>query len=394
MNRTKLLTATILTLACAAATFAIDYGLELSNKGGIQNRGTFDWSTDHKETLWFTLPFDTSNTNSLALEGSAYAAKKPGSTGFTFYADLDLLRISLVPVSQKGLRLSADLGRINTSDVTGFVLGQKIDGLEFHSSLPFGNIDFMAGYTGLLNARKGFNLMTKDDALDYDTSSVYSLGASRAVGKFSFQIPQFIGSTDVVLEGVGQYDLRNIVRSSYMQLLNTAYGTVSFNGPLLNNLYYSLSGTYQTGTLKEAKESSENALLASFRLDMFPVDGNHLFAQFVYTPKRSSFFSDFLPITYQSAGSMYPYGYGNLMKASAGWYFNPAKSVNFDIGGNVFFNSSEVKAGAGLYNSTEVSGGATFKLTNDLRFRLDSLFYFPNSAAMEYQGGVKMILEL
>jgi hypothetical protein len=103
-----------------------------------------------------------------------------------------------------------------------------------------------------------------------------------------------------------------------MQLVDTAYGTVSFNGPLLNNLYYSLSGSYQAGVLKEAFDSSENSLLASFRLDMFPFDGKHLFAQFVYTPQRNSYFTDFLPVTYQTAGTLFSNGYGNLMKASAG----------------------------------------------------------------------------
>ncbi len=146
--------------------------------------------------------------------------------------------------------------------------------------------------------------------------------------------------------------------------------------------------------LKEAFDSSENSLLASFRLDMFPFDGNHLFAQFVYTPQRNSYFTDFLPVTYQTAGTLFSNGYGNLMKASAGWYINPANFLNLDFGGNVFFNSTESKAGAGLYNSTEVSGGATLKISNDFRFRLDSIFFFPNSAAMEYQAAVKAILEL
>jgi len=395
MKIKTLLSAAVLSMLCASLASAFDFGFEFSNKAGFEKKTATDWYSDHKETLWMTIPFDAENANSLAIEGSVYASKPAQDTKFRLYANLDLFRISLVPVSLPDFKLSLDIGRIATADITGFVLSQKIDGIEFHGTFGFGNIDLMAGYTGLLNAREGVTLMTTDDTLDYATEAIYALGAKRAVGKITFQFPQLVGTSDLVIEGVGQYDLRRYFNPAYSQVVDSMYGTVSLNGPIVDSVYYQLSGTWQSGNLNQSSVSySENAILASLRVDAFPMDGNHLFAQFVYTPPASDFFSDFLPVSFYKAGTLYEQGYGNLMKASAGWLFTPASFLNLDLGGNVFFNSKETVGGSGLYNSTEITGGATLRMTSDLRFRIDSAFLFPLSQAMQYQAAVKAILEL
>jgi hypothetical protein len=390
-----LLAAAVLSALCVSLATAFDFGFELSNKVGFEKTTGTDWYTDHKETLWLTVPFDADNANSLAIEGSAYASKPAQSANFRLYANLDLFRVTLVPVSLPNFKLSLDLGRIATADITGFVLSQKIDGIEFHGTFAFGNVDLMAGYTGLLNAREGVTLMSDDDIADYATESIYALGAKRAVGKLTLQFPQLIGTSDLVIEGIGQYDMRRYASPAYAQTVDTLYGTLSLNGPLFDSVFYQLSGTWQSGVLNESSLSySENALLASLRVDAFPVAGNHLFAQFVYTPPRGDFFSDFLPVSFYKAGTLFEQGYGNLMKASAGWFFTPASFLNIDLGGNVFFNSKETTAGSGFYNGTELTGGATLRLTSDLRFRIDSAFLFSLSQAMQYQAAVKAILEL
>ena len=395
MKIKTLLAAVAVSALCASLATAFDFGFELSNKAGFENTSAPDWYTDHKETLWITVPFDAKNENSLAIEGSVYASKPAQGTKYRFYADLDLFRISLVPVSLPDFKLSLDMGRIATADITGFVLSQKIDGIEFHGTFAFGNIDLMAGYTGLLNAREGVTLMTTDDTDDYATESFYAFGAKRAVGKLTLQFPQLVGTSDLVIEGVGQYDMRRFVNPAYSQVVDTLYGTVSLNGPIVDSIFYQLSGTWQSGVLNQASVSySENAILASLRVDAFPMEGNHLFAQFIYTPPQSDLFSDFLPVSFYKAGTLYEQGYGNLMKASAGWFFTPASFLNLDLGGNVFFNSKETSVGSGLYNGTEITGGATLRLTSDLRFRIDSAFLFSLSQAMQYQAAVKAILEL
>ena len=330
----------LLLLSLTSFAFAFDTGFELSNSGGWKNTGQADWFTDHKATLWFSVPLNNTGTNSLSVEGSAYASK-PAKDNFKFFADLDLFRLSFVPVAANGIKISMDAGRIPVSDVTGFILNQSVDGTDIHGSFKFGNINLMAGYTGLLNARKGGALMSTDDYTDAATSAIYKTGSSRAVGKFTLQLPQLVGSSDFILEATGQYDVRRNLKSDRDELVDSAYGTISLSGPVVQILYYSLSGTYQTGKMTEkveANSGSINSLLGSLRFDLFPITGNQFNAQCTYSPGEIGIFSvaGFMPISFQSAGTLFNEGNRNLIKASVGWNCNPMKQFNFDVGGKAF----------------------------------------------------------
>ena len=375
---------------------AIDSGAELTNTGGLRYAEEASWYTDHKSTLWITVPLGSGTASSLALEGSAYASKPADETSFKFFADIDLLRLSLVPVSRPQLRLSLDAGRFPAADITGLVLNQSVDGAEFHTSLPFGNFDFLAAYTGFLNIRKSGSLMTADDYADAGAAMdrAYAFGPARAVGKLTFQAPQAIGNTDLILEALGQYDLRRFIKTDYDETVDTVYATVALSGPLLTALYYSVSGTAQAGILEAGTLYSETSVLASFRFDLYPAAGHQLFAQALFSPGDSEYITGFLPVTFQSAGTLYPGGYDNLLRLSAGWQYNPVAFLNADIGAKSFIHPTEPSDDAGLYDSTEVTVGATVKATSDLRFRLDSAVLFPAGEDFRYQASLKAILDL
>jgi hypothetical protein len=399
-NRLKVYVTAAVLLFSAGIAGAFDFGLELTNTAGINYVSESSLYTDHKGTVWFEIPFDNSNNNSLSVEASAYASNPVNTdfSDFTYYADVDLFRLSLVPFTSGKSRIALDAGRISVGDITGLVLNQAVDGVEFHGSFFFGNIDFLAAYTGLLNVRKGTSLMTQDDWSDStdNADEIYATGASRIIGKATVQLPQAFGSTDIILETVGQYDMRRNVESDYIEVVDTIYGTVAASGPIFNNLYYSLSGTYQGGIIESTdvdETNSVNSALASLRMDLFPGPGSQLFAQIVYSPGDSSFFSGFLPITHQSSGTLYTPGYANLLKASLGWYFNPFAALNFDAGGKVFMHTVETDAQP-FYECTELSVGATLKITGDLKFRLDTDINMPNEGDTQYQAALKAILDI
>lgn len=390
-------TATLLAVLLLTGTgllSAVDYGLELMNIGGVKKIADTAWYTDHKTTAWLTIPFDQTNTNSLAIEGSAYAAKPADGDIYKFFADLDLFRLSLAPVSSPGFKLSLDAGRISVVDITGLILNQTVDGAEFHGSFAFGNIDFLTSYTGLQNVRKTGALMTSDDYADSSTSKVYELGASRIIGKVTVQLPQIAGKMDLVTEAVAQYDMRRYLQSDYTEVVDTAYGTVQMSGPINNTLYISFSGTVQTGILDSDKKYSETSFLCSTRMDLFPSPKNQFYAQVLYTPGANSVLAAFLPITFQSAGTLYTDTYSNLIRGSAGWYFNPKPTVNFDVGGMAYFNAKEIIPGDGLYRGSEFSAGSTFQIASDLKFRLDGKIYLPKDEDMQYQLSLKTVFDL
>lgn len=386
---------TILFLSIAGLATAFDYGLELSNLGGVKNTGTRDWYTDHKFTGWLQIPFDNANTNSLSLEGSLYAAKPANESKLNCFADIDLLRFTLRPVSSPGFKLALDAGRIPVSDVTGLILNQTVDGAEFHGTFKFGNVDALAAYTGLLNAQKEGALMTTDDFADANTDKLYAFGSKRALAKVAVQLPQLVSGSDLVIQGVGQYDLRRNFESDPSQTVNTYYGTAMLSGPVIGPLFYSVSGTYQGGFLKENGTTyTDYSLLGSARFDCYPLPKHSLYAQFIYTPPESKYFSTYLPVTFQSAGTLFSAGYANLMRASAGWNFNPVSILNLDIGAKSFLYSKKPDDAKSMYRGTEVSGGATVKATGDLRFRLDGASLFQYKDDTLYQFSLKAIFDL
>lgn len=397
MNRVMKLTAIAAVLVSLSSTaIAFDYGLEASNAAGWKNVGDGDWFTTHRLSGWMKIPFDNKNTNSLSVEGSANASKPANKDELEFFLDLDLLRLSLVPVKNDSSMISLDAGRFVTSDATGMILNQKIDGAEMHGSFGFGNVDALAGYTGFLNARNSpSTMMSTDDFDDSDSDALYSFGAKRLVGKATVQFAQVFAKTDIILEASGQYDLRDAIDSPAEAIVHTGYGTAMLTGGLTGSVYYTLSGTYQTGYLKDVTgEYSENSLLASLRADLYPFPKNHAFAQLTFSPAEGDFFSAFLPITFAPAGTLYGSGYSNLVRASAGWNCNPSDALNLEAAGKLFMFAKKGEYDDSAYQGTELTGGVTYKATSELRFRADGALFFPRKEDAQYQASLKIIFNL
>jgi hypothetical protein len=378
----------------AALLSATDFGLELKNTGGIEKIEDAEFYTDHKATLWATIPFNNANSNSLAIEGSFYASKPAGVDEFDYYVDVDLFRLSLTAQQNEKGKIIVDAGRFPVADATGILLSQGLDGVEVRGIRSFGNFSFLAGYTGLLNARQEKNLMTTDDVMDILTDDIYALGAKRAVAKVTFQFPELFGGADLVMEALGQYDLREQFDSDAHETVHTGYGTIAVNGPITTSVFYSLSGTFQTGVLDSDDTYSEHALLGVARVEAFPVPVANIFAEFVYTTGENDFFSHLLPITFQSAGTLYDAEYGNLMRAKTGVFYTPMDILNIDFGASLFMYSKETDEADGLYSATEVNAGATFKATSDLRLRFDGTLLFPKDDDMQYQAEITVVFNL
>jgi len=373
---------------------AADFGAELDNSAGIQNTGDTDWYTTHKITLWGTVPFDTKNRNSLAFEGSFFAEKPASSDDYTYYVNLDLFRFALTPYATQSAKINLDLGRIPFSDVTGYILNQSLDGVDFRGSWGFGNLSVSAAYTGLLNVRKTGAMMSGDDYADSITDDVYAFGAKRGVGKFTIHLPESLGPVDIIMEGLGQYDLRDQVDGDSEELVHTGYGTLMLTGPITGTVFFTVSGTFQTGVLEAEEDYSENAMLARARIDAFPMPLHHLYGEVLYTTAEGDFFTTFLPITVQTPGTLYGSGYSNIIKGSLGWGFNPRNFLNFDLSGSVFMYPDEMEGSDGLYSATELNAGLTYKATSDLNLRLNGALLFPKDEDMQYQAELKVVFGL
>ena len=126
--------------------------------------------------------------------------------------------------------------------------------------------------------------------------------------------------------------------------------------------------------------------MAQARMDIYPFAGNQMYTQILFSAAPGDFFTNFLPITFQSAGTLYSGGYSNLMRATAGWYCNPLDFLNIDVAGNVFLDTKNAMTGASFYNATELTAGATIRAASDLKFRLGQRFSVPECRRIEVSG--------
>lgn len=373
---------------------AADYGLELMNKIGVTKLDEAELFTEHKATLWGTFPFNNENTRSLAVEGSMYASRPADMDEFEYYVDVDLLRFSTTIRNDDSGRILLDIGRFPVSDSTGIILNQGMDGFSMEMVRDFGNLSFFAGYTGLLNARQEETLMTVDDSADSATDDIYAIGARRVVGKAVLHIPEIFGSSDLLIQTMGQYDARDHIDSDAAEIMHTVYGTVMLTGPLNPTLFYTVSGTFQSGILDSDDTYSLHSILAVGRLDYYPVPATQVYTEILYTSGEDSFFSHFQPITSQDAGTLYAGGYSNIIRGTAGVSYNSMDMLNLDGSIAVFLYPQEVDGFDGLYTATEINVGATFRATSDLRMRGSGALLFPKDEDMTYQAELKVIFNL
>lgn len=379
-----------------AVLFSFDYGLELANTVGIKETGDFDWYTNHKETVWSFIPFGNTE-NSFSIEGSFYGTKPAFSDDFLYFIDLDLFKFSFLAAKKETYSLAIDAGRIQTSDITGNILNQYIDGGELHITLPFANIDFLAAYTGLLNVRKGTGLISADDYKDAQTQDMYGFGSNRLVSKATMQFPQLIGNVDILFEVLGQYDLKDVVSKAQTETIHTMYNTIGLTGPLHRNIYYSLFTTLQLGIREEIvteKIYSETSILATGRLDFFLPHKNYLFVKLDFNNANTETLTGFLPITYSTAGSFFTQGLANNTIINTGWNWTPMQQLNTNLNFKVFFANLEKDSEDKPYQGIEAGLGFIYKAFNDLKFHLHGSLFFDENSKMYSNASLKIVFAL
>jgi len=377
-------------IAFASLTYAVDFGAELSNEGGVRKGEETDFLAEHSLALWLTTPIGSGGTT-LSVEGRAVAEKEATADEYELWADVNLFRFSMALNARFGL----DAGRMPMNDVTGLVLAQPMDGAELHGTFEFGNLDASVGYTGFLNVRAVDVLMTADDAADDAEDGVYALGAKRLVAKVSALFPELFGSVDLAVEGIGQYDLRGVIGEDGTQTAHTGYVTASLSGELTDGLFWRVSATAEMGVLDDGTDTySITSGVAVARLDYYRGAKLHVSADCLYSPGNDSTFTEFVPISFRSAGNLYEPGYGNLIRPSLSAVYAFADTLNVDASCAAFLHPKKVAGADGMYSATEISIGATALVFSDLRFRLSTDLLLPSGEDVIVQASLTAIVDL
>lgn len=258
----KIAIAATLFAAVVLPASAVDFGGALDNTTKFSGSGFGSLVLDQKDTisLWLRTPFNNDESMYFAAEGLFQYEYIQSTTTTNLVADCDLFKFSdnISMGAKKSLLLS--VGRFFKSDSTGIVFSQTSDGLYAQFKMPKLNIGVYGGYTGLLNAKSVTILNAATSTYSYDTTKIYALAAPYAVAGASFSAPYLFANQTIGVE-VYSFFGTSSVTSGY----NRFYGTLSMNGPLSSNIFYTM-----TSTIGTADSFASVGNLSQFALSFYP----------------------------------------------------------------------------------------------------------------------------
>lgn len=262
--------------------------------GGLFNNSTefstsdfsqLDFNQSNGIYLWLKTPLNKNENWSFSAEAFYKYDFEilPEPSTFNNIADIDLLQFS-GNIDFKNSTLSLLAGRFMFSDVTSMIFNQVSDGISLKYLLPSVEFDVYAGVTKLLNSNSVSMLHSQNDTNEYASNDFYSLSHFYVPVCASVNFPVLFLNQSLKIQGFGMIDVEPTSYSRY-------YGTLSFSGPILNNLYYSLDQTFGTENFLNLTNYS------SIKLHLFPASKIIISAEFEYASGENGIFKPFRTVT-------------------------------------------------------------------------------------------------
>lgn len=223
-------------LSMSAGAFAVDFGGMINNSSTLKNdtAGKYFLQQQDDVTLWLKVPFGANSKSYFITEGLYKFEYNSLAGTFSNYADLNLLKFCFIKDFGSS-QLEFDLGRFALCDLTGIIFTQNSDGGFVKYSAKNFDISFLASYTGLLNGNV-VKMIKTPDAAAVDASKVYSFGTGFVNAVFTAGFKNLFAQQNLGVQLIANLHFGN-------QNYNRFYGTVALDGPVFNNLMYSLTGT-------------------------------------------------------------------------------------------------------------------------------------------------------
>ena len=232
-----------------ASAFAVDFGGSLDNNTKLSTISFDSWSLLQQDglTAWLKVPFNNEGSLYFATEGTMLVSYNipdlSNASAYTFDFLLDLSLFKLAGVFNIGNNvLQLNVGRFYLSDVTGIVLSQTADGLQLGFTSDYFKASVYGGYTGLTNAMFGtMNDDTTTTSFNPDASNIYCFNSPYIVTGATIAAPYLFANQTIGAEFYGMFGSvgPNGGNSGY----NRTYITLFMNGPIVKNLFYTLSST-------------------------------------------------------------------------------------------------------------------------------------------------------
>lgn len=240
----RVLTTIFLTAFILGSVFGIDYGGLVTSDSTLKQNGTeaLVFAEQVDASVYLKVPFSQDGSTVLSTE-FAYRFQYDNSQVSNFI-NLPLLKINHTREVSNGQMTIAG-GRYIMADSTGKIFNQTSDGLfgSYQTSNVMASMYF--GYTGLVN--RFFTAMNEAGVTEYAgfKSDFYTSSLPYLVVGAEFALPNLFAQQNF---SVGSW---NFIGTQKLKS-NKIYGTISMNGPLMENLYHNtnvvLAGILGDGT--------------------------------------------------------------------------------------------------------------------------------------------------
>lgn len=360
--------------------------------------------------------------------------------------DLDSLYVrGRVPQAEEaGYLVDMRFGRIRLREFSGALLRERADGLRVAYQRPAVDLEFQAGYTGLLMKESSTLLLSNADVLDDSDEDVY-LAPPRLLGVLGLSLPELFARQTVDVSLVGQMDLREQVGEGVGLRVDrdlpdsegpvhSAYGGLGVGGPVVSSLFYDVYGYYGWGLTTGAdngdyEETMIHSFLGGANLQYFipqaaqsVVEAGYVFSsgdsdyQRFYEGNTDGTGSKFVGLSASSFGAVFSPRLGNLMVGRASYSIKPfansgtrwLEELQTGLRGFGFFRPTDGPISEGglnpdsdeRYLGAEVDLVVNFRPFSDLGFSLVNGVFLPNAGndaafsdevvGTEYKGSLTM----
>ena len=397
MKTKVLILSLILATIVLAGASAFDWGGTIDNSTSITYAGSDQWLLEVKPALWFTSPIGPSLE--FTAQGS-YTFSYTNPDSIEHILDVDLLHLQgaflLGPAQSSQLTFRA--GRFHSSDMTGFVLDDNLDGIELGWLTGVSNTIISVGYTGLQLDPVSTISVSQADETDGDRWA-----PPRLIGSLQAQFPEIFVRQDLLASLMFQQDLR-----PEGSKISTQYFGLGIGGPIASSLYHSTFACIGTGTALSDPVLSflsgftlryfiEEALTSKIELNLLFASGDEDFLsvpQGYYEGNTLDRANVFVPISRQQLAVAFSPRLGNLVILDAGYSLKPAENLQTSLKGILFLrpttgpimDAREVdSASDSKYLGTEIDGTVNFRPFSDLGASLSLGVFLPMGGAFTDQ---------
>lgn len=334
----------ILIALISANIFAIDFGGLINSNSSFDKSGSGDFVFTEKldSSAYIKIPFSKDGKISLATE-FLYRFQYYDSN-MNHYIDLPLFKFNYSGDVGTGV-LDIAAGRFVMTDSTSKIFNQTSDGMFVsYSTVPF-VASFYTGYTGLVNSY--FVNMNKTGIKEYSgfTSDYYTSSLPYFALAANVSIPNLVVGQNLGLGFWGFIGLQGLKSSKY-------YGTVTLNGPIVGNLYYTADGIFGAITHEDTtKMSGFTSAKLSYYFNWLGLSAN---AGLSYASK------DFETVTATSGLAMGA-GWNNMLVPTMSVSILPLPNLYVGAETNIPLIGEKME-----YSGVEITGMVNYQLFSDV----------------------------